>query len=146
MCILLTIIPRLNMIDETFIKEIDSAHKAANNAQQDKNFDLYMTFFTDDLQYKQLNGKTIGKKQLANDVKSYFNRVKSLSGSYHRNEINAAAGKITERLIQHSQVSIRVFIFFSKKWTIERDGIYEWIRVNGKWKICRVEVLGEKIT
>ena len=132
------------MIDETLIKEIDNAHKAANNAQRNKNFDLYMNVFTDDLLYKQLNGKTIGKEHLANNVKSYFNRVKSLSGGYHRKEINAAGGKITERLIQYSQVSIRVFIFFSKKWTVEREGIYEWIRVNGKWKICSVEVLAEK--
>lgn len=133
------------MIDETLIKEIDNAHTAANDAQRNKNFDLYMTVFTDDLQFKQLNGKTIGKKQLANDVKSYFERVKSLSGSYQRKEINTAEGKVTERLIQHSEVSIQVFIFFSKKWTVEREGIYQWVKVNSEWKICDVKILAEKI-
>ncbi|WP_184548015.1 hypothetical protein [Mucilaginibacter sp. FT3.2] len=133
------------MIDETLIQEIDNMHKVANDAQQHKNFNSYMNVFTDNLQYKQLSGKTIEKKQLANDVKRYFERVKSISGSYQRKEINSNAGKVTEKLIQHSQVSIRVFVFFSKNWTVEREAIYDWVKENSEWKIYRVEVLAEKI-
>jgi len=133
------------MIDETLIKEIDKAHFASNEAQLDKDFDLYMSIFSAELQYKQLNGKTIEKKQLANNVKSYFDRVKSLSSSYQRTEIDFTDGKITETLIQYSEVSLRIFIFFSKKWTVEREGIYEWIKEKDQWRIGRVEVLEEKI-
>ncbi|PWK78521.1 hypothetical protein LX99_02365 [Mucilaginibacter oryzae] len=132
-------------MDNTLLEAIDNAHIAANEAQQNKDFDFYMDFFTDDLQYKQLNGKTIGKKQLAANVKHYFNRVKSLSSSYQRTEINFSANEVTERLIQHSEVSIRVFVFFSKKWTVEREGIYKWKLIDGAWKIFKVEVLREKI-
>lgn len=132
-------------MDNTLLEAIDNAHIAANEAQQNKDFDFYMDFFTDDLQYKQLNGKTIGKKQLAANVKHYFNRVKSLSSRYQRTEINFSANEVTERLIQHSEVSIRVFVFFSKKWTVEREGIYKWKLIDSAWKIFKVEVLREKI-
>ena len=104
-----------------------------------------MDTFADDLQYKQTNGKTIGKKQLATDVKRYFTKVKSLSGNYQRTEISFQEGKITERLTQHSEISIRVFIFFTKKWNVERKGIYKWKIINGDWKIFNVEVLNERI-
>jgi len=133
------------MVDETLLKAIDNAHAIANKAQQDKNFDKYMDTFADDLQYKQTNGKTIGKKQLATDVKRYFTKVKSLSGNYQRTEISFQEGKITERLTQHSEISIRVFIFFTKKWNVERKGIYKWKIINGDWKIFNVEVLNERI-
>jgi hypothetical protein len=141
---LVAAITLLKMITETLLQEIDNAHQLAHDAQLHKNFNAYMKLFTDDLQYKQLGGKTIGKKQLANDVKRYFDRVKSISGSYQRQEINSSAGKVTEKLIQHSQVTIRIFIFFSKNWAVEREGIYEWVKENSEWKICRVEVLAEK--
>ncbi|WPV00565.1 hypothetical protein SNE26_02140 [Mucilaginibacter sp. cycad4] len=133
------------MIDDTLLKTIDDAHIIAKKAQQNKELDLYIDIFADDLQYKQLNGKTIGKKQLAADVKRYFNRVKSFSSNYRRTEFSFSEGKVTERLTQYSEVSIRVFIFFTKKWTVEREGIYEWKMIKDSWKIFNVEVLNERI-
>lgn len=133
------------MVEETLLKAIDNAHAIANQAQQDKNFDKYMGTFANDLLYKQINGKTIGKKQLEADVKRYFTRVKSFSSNYQRTEISFQEEEITERLTQHSEVSIRVFIFFTKKWTVERKGIYKWKMINGDWKIFNVEVLNERI-
>jgi hypothetical protein len=53
--------------------------------------------------------------------------------------------RFTEHLIQKATASINIFIFFTKKWTIEREGIYEWNKIEGIWKIERVEILNEKV-
>jgi len=133
------------MIDAELTKEIDNAHIAANEALKNKKLDAYIHFFDDGLQYEQLNGKTTGKVKLADDIKLYFNRIKSFSGSFHRKEINISEGRVIEILTQHAKTTIKVFIFFSKNWTVEREGIYEWIKVNGNWKICKVKILAEKV-
>jgi len=134
------------MVNEDLINEIDSVHKSANDALRLKQFDRYMECFSDDLQYKQLNGKTIGKKQLVNDTRHYFGRIQNYSGSYKREDYSIEKNSITERLIQYTKVSIRVFIFFSKNWTVEREGIYQWVKVNDSWKISRVDILKEKLS
>lgn len=133
------------MIDAELAKEIDNAHIAANEALKNKKLDAYIHFFDDGLQYEQLNGKTIGKVKLADDIKKYFNRVKKVSSSFQKKEFNISEGRVIERLVQNTKVSIKVFIFFSKSWTFEREGIYEWIKVNGNWKICKVKILAEKV-
>jgi hypothetical protein len=133
------------MTDAELSKEIDNTHIAANEALKNKKLDAYIHFFDDGLQYEQLNGKIIGKAKLADDIKIYFNRIKSYSGSYHRKEINISEDRVTEILTQHSKVVLKIFIFFSKNWTVEREGIYEWIKVNGNWKICKVKILAEKV-
>ena len=133
------------MTDAELSKEIDSAHIAANEALKNKKFDAYIQFFDDSLQYEQPNGKIIGKAKLSDDIKLYFNRIKSYSGSFHRKEININGDKVIEILTQHAKITIKIFIFFSKNWTVEREGIYEWIKVNGNWKICKVKVLAEKV-
>jgi 3-phenylpropionate/cinnamic acid dioxygenase small subunit len=133
------------MIDAELTQEIDKAHTAANEALKNKKLDTYIQFFDDGLQYEQLNGKIIGKAKLTDDIKLYFNRIKSYSGSFHRKEINTTGDRVIEVLTQHAKITIKVFIFFSKNWTVEREGIYEWIKVNGNWKICKVKILAEKV-
>jgi hypothetical protein len=134
------------MKDSELLKEIEDVHIASYEAMKNNKLETYIEFFTDDLQYKQLNGKIIGKAQLAKDIQIYFNRIRSFSGRYERKEITIDKDRIVEKLIQHSKVSLRIFIFFSKNWTIEREGIYEWLKVNGSWKIYKVEILKEKVS
>jgi hypothetical protein len=133
------------MLNNEMINEIDIIHKEANNALKNKQLDLYVGCFGDDLQYKQLNGKTIGKKKLITDIRKYFNRIRNFSGDYERKEFTVENDKIIEKVVQHSKVAIKVFIFFSKNWTIEREGIYEWKKIRNVWKIVKVEILKERI-
>jgi hypothetical protein len=133
------------MGNEELQREIDNAHKSANEALKNKNFELYAEHFSDNLKYTQLNGRTIDKKQLMNDTAVYFNRILSSSSDYQRISFEIGNETITERLIQKAQVAIKVFIFFSKKWTIEREGIYEWRKSDDKWEIINVKIISEKV-
>jgi hypothetical protein len=133
------------MVDNEIIKEIDNLHKSANEALRLKQFDRYMDFFSDSLQYKQLNRKTIGKKQLVKDVSNYFDRIQKFSSQYERKNCTIGNQKVIETLIQQTSASLRVFVFFSKNWIIEREGIYEWEKINNTWKIVKVEILKETV-
>lgn len=133
-------------MEQKLIIEIDKAHKEANQALKNKDFTTYARAFSNNLRYKQLNGAIIGKEQLTKSIKTYFSRIQEFSSDYERKEfkvINEA--QVVEKLIQHSKVSIRIFIFFSKKWNIEREGIYEWEKTNNLWKIVRVTIINESV-
>jgi hypothetical protein len=133
-------------MDEKLIEEIDGFHKAANDALKEKRFSDYMDFFADDLQYKQLNGKVINKQQLTSDTRRYFDRIREFSGEFERMEITIDNNRIVERLIQHAKVSIRIFIFFSKRWIVEREGVYTLEKNKDKWKIIKVDIINEKVS
>lgn len=130
----------------SIIKEIENAHSMSNFALRNKDFTSFIGYFSDNLKYKQLNSKTIDKNQLSKDTLQYFNRIQSCTTNYDRLNFPLDNDLFTETLVQKATVSIRVFIFFSKRWTAERNGIYKWRKENGKWKIVDVEITSEKIT
>lgn len=133
------------MENEVLIEEINSAHISANQDLRDKNFESYAGHFSNDLEYKQLNGRVINKKKLISDISFYFDRVVSSTSEYERLSFQVANDQISERLVQKSKIALRVFIFFSRKWTIEREAMYNWKKNNDKWEISRVEVINEKV-
>ncbi|WP_438424732.1 hypothetical protein [Aquimarina macrocephali] len=133
------------MNTNTTLKEIDNIHSLAIESANQKNLSGYMSVFADELLYKQLDGKIIGKKQLTKDTKKYFSRISSTKSSYKRIDSKLEAYKFSETLIQEAEVTIRIFIFFRKKWKVSRKGIYNWSIINGKWKITEVDVLEEQI-
>jgi hypothetical protein len=134
------------MESNPIIAEIDLAHTAANFALKNKDFNSYINYFSNDLQYKQLNGKTIDKKQLSKDTQQYFSRIKNYTGKYQRLNFTFDNGIFTETLIQQATVAIRIFIFFTKHWTVERKGIYKWRKENSTWQITDVIIMNEKIS
>jgi hypothetical protein len=133
------------MEKEKIIKEIDEMHKFSSETLGQKRFDTYINIFSDNLTYKQLNGRIIDKKQLARDTALYFSRLKNSNSQYERTDFSIHGNRFTESLIQKATTSIKVFFFFTKKWTVERVGIYVWIKTDDNWKIEKVEILNEKI-
>ncbi len=133
------------MNSEKILEEIDKMHHMANESLRQKKFDSYINFFSDNLKYKQLNGMIRDKTQLAKDTAVYFSRLKTTSSQYERKSYSIDENKFTENLIQKATASIRVFIFFTKTWTVEREGIYQWSKREGIWKIEEVEILSEKV-
>ncbi len=133
------------MDNQKILKEIDEMHQFSNEALGQRRFDAYINIFSDNLTYKQINGKTIDKKELAKNTASYFSRLKSSKSRYERMNYSIDGNRITENLIQKAIASIRIFIFFTKTWTVEREGIYEWVKNDENWKIEKVEILNEKI-
>lgn len=129
----------------TVIEDIDQSHLKANQALQNKEFASYMNIFSDDLIYKQMSGKSINKGQLSNDTHKYFARIISYSNNYERIHFSMENDFFIEKLVQKATVTIRVFLFFSKKFKVEREGIYKWKKVDNVWKIAEVEIVNEKI-
>ena len=133
------------MDKEKILKEIDEMHQFSNEALAQKRFNDYINIFSDDLIYKQFNGKIIDKKQLAKDTALYFSRIKAAVSQYERKDYSIEGNRFTENLIQKASATISVFFFFTKKWTVERNGIYEWIKNEANWEIEKVEILSEKV-
>ena len=67
-------------------REIDTIHLSANNALRNKNFEWYAQHFSNDLKYKQLDGRTIDKKKLISDIAVYFDRILKFSFIQNTNE------------------------------------------------------------
>jgi len=130
---------------EKLLEEIDNMHQLANELLGQKRFDSYINLFSDSLRYKQINGKSIDKKELAKNTALYFSRLKSTISQYERKSYSIDENRFTENLIQKATASIRVFIFFTKKWTVEREGIYQWSKREGTWEIENIEILSEKV-
>jgi hypothetical protein len=82
---------------------------------------------------------------LAKDQAFYFSRLKKAKSQYKRTGFSVEGNRFTENIIQKANISIQVFFIFTKKWTVERVGHYEWIKNGEHWKIEKVEILQEKI-
>ena len=108
------------------VKEIDKMHLSANTALKNKDIKGYLEIFSDDLRYTQANGKTIDKRTLAHDIDKYFTRIIQHNSRYERKKFLIENNVVIETLIQHASVRIKVFLFFSKSFSIEREGIYKW--------------------
>jgi hypothetical protein len=128
------------------IDAVDHLHKTSLLALKSKNLEEYISVFDDSLSYRQFDNKIIDKNTLKNDQKSYFSRISSVENSYERLDFKYDNDIFSETLIQISAVSIRVFLFFKKKWTVKRKGIYKWSLKNNEWKIVEVHILYENIT
>lgn len=133
------------MDNEKILNEIDEMHQLSNEALVQKRFDDYINIFSDNLIYKQLNAKIIDKKQLTKDISSYFSRLKIATSHYERKDFSIEGNRFTETLIQNATASIKIFFFFKKNWTVEREGKYQWIKNGDNWKIEKVEVLNERV-
>ena len=133
--------------DGQLLSELDAAHLAAIEAFTNKSIDAYRACFTPELQYTQANGHTIGLDDLMADVKAQFDRVYSLSTSYTRRAVRRqSADRVTETLKQSAWIKMRVFIVFTKRWTVERTGDYTWQKIGNQWKLDQVVVKSESVT
>jgi hypothetical protein len=129
------------------LSELDAAHSAAIDAFSNKDIGRYRVCFTPGLKYTQAHGQTIGLDQLMSDVKAQFDRVHSLGTSYDRIAVNVhSKDRVTETLKQSAWVKIRVFVFFTKHWSLVRKGDYTWQRIGSQWKLDQVVVHSESVT
>ena len=129
------------------LSELDAAHSAAIDAYTKKDIDTYRCCFTPQLQYTQADGKTIGLDRLMSDVKAQFDRVHSLGTSYDRKAVKRhSADHVTETLQQSTWIKMRVFVFFTRHWSIVRSGDYTWLKVGDRWKLDQVVVHSESVT
>ncbi len=133
--------------DEQLTADLDAAHAAAIDAFSEKDVSAYRDCFTPDVEYTQADGRVIGRDQLMRDVQAQFNRVHSLGTSYSRQSLTKHSDdRVTETLTQSAWIKLRVFVFFTIHWSVERSGDYSWRKVDGLWKLERVIVRSENVS
>jgi ketosteroid isomerase-like protein len=125
--------------------ELDAEHRRAKANYQAKDLDAYMSVFAPDLRYKQPDGRTIGREELARDVESQMSAVVSTHSSYVRETLVVHGDRATEVLFQKAFVTSRRLVLFRRSWRVERRGRYEWVRLPEGWRIQEVEVLVENV-
>lgn len=126
--------------------ELDAAHDRAHAAYAARDADAYMTTFHPTLTYTQRDGRTVGREQLARDVRSQLARVDSATTEFRREALELPSpGTATETLEQRATFAVRVLGFVRREWSLERRGRYEWVRTADRWQIRRVTVLSETV-
>ncbi len=132
-------------LEQQTIRELDAAHAEAKLAYRARNAAAYMGFFSPELEYTQVNGKTIGREQLARDVQSQFARVRAMDTSYERQSLIVDKATAVEYLVQDAWAETVAFFVLRRRWHVVRRGRYEWTRTRGGWKIRKVHVLEEVV-
>jgi len=137
------------MVDATAVAaELDAAHERARRAYAARDLSACMDTFHPDLEYRQADGRVIGREQLGRDVADQLGRVHAASGEFHRGsiEVNADGLGATEEGEQHATFEVRAFGVLRRVWSVRRHGRYEWAYGAAGWQIRRVEVLREDVT
>lgn len=130
----------------TVAAELDAAHDRARAAYARRDAEAYMAMCHPALAYTQRDGRTIGREQLARDVRAQLARVDTATTEFRREALEVQdAGTATETLEQRATFAVRAFGFIRREWTVSRRGRYEWVRTAATWQLRRVEVLREEI-
>ena len=102
---------------------VDDLHTKANQDIKNKSLGEYMSVFSEDLRYTQVNGKTINKKKLTEDQRKFWSRIIELNSKVERLDCHYDGDLFTETLTQIATVSIRVFIFFRKNVVLQHQAL-----------------------
>jgi hypothetical protein len=105
-----------------------------------------MDVFSADLTYRRADGKTIGRDELAENVRSQLSMLDSADTSFIREKLEVVGPEATEFLRQVATVTTRHFVVIRRTWNIERVGKYVWQNTDQGWRIQEVEVLKETVT
>lgn len=134
------------MTTKDFLEIIEKLHKKAQIAMKQRDISGYMSIFSNDLEYIQKNGDVIDREQLLRDQKKYFSRLVDVKSEYKMLSFERKEDLLEETIEQNTELAIRVFIFFKKKWKVKRRGIYSWTLLSGdEPKIRKVKILEENV-
>lgn len=127
--------------------ELDAAHERARRAYAARDFAAYLGTFHMDLEYRQADGRTIGREQLARDVRAQLERVHAAASEFRRErlEVRADGATAVEEGEQRARFEVRALGVVRREWVVRRRGRYEWVRSAVGWQIRRVEVLEEEV-
>jgi hypothetical protein len=128
--------------------ELDAVHQRARKAYLERDLATYLGTFHPDLEYRQLDGRSIGREQLGRDLRKQLDRVHAAATEFRRDrlEISAEGLSAIEEGEQHARFEVRAFAVVHRAWNLRRRGRYEWVRSTAGWQIRRVQVLLEETT
>ena len=135
------------MLDTTTVgAELDALHLRASASYRAKDLHAFMDVFAPNLRFKQPDGRTIDREQLARDVGPQLASLEAADTSYVRESLEVDGNRATEFLTQTASLTLRRFCFFKHKWHITRRGRYVWVRQPNGWRVEEVEVLSERVS
>jgi|ERR1041385_6225569 hypothetical protein len=128
--------------------ELDAAHERARRAYATRDLAAYIEIFHPDLEYRQPDGRTIGRDRLARDVRDQLDRVHFAASEFRRESLALGADGVsaTEEGEQRATFEVRAFGVVRRIWSVRRRGRYEWVCGAAGWQIRRVDVLREEVT
>ncbi|HUQ18227.1 MAG TPA: hypothetical protein VM099_01330, partial [Gemmatimonadaceae bacterium] len=129
-----------------YVAELDAAHERAKRAYAARDSAEYLEIFHPDLEYTQLDGRTISRDQLRQNVSTQLAHVDTAASEYHRDElIVGSPSEVTEVVDQTATFSVRAFGLIRREWRVDRRGRYQWCRTSAGWQIRRVQIISEKV-
>jgi len=131
---------------QSVVEALDAIHRSAQAAYIRRDSRAYMDVFSADLTYRRADGKTIGRDELAENVRSQLSMLDSADTSFIREKLEVVGPEATEFLRQVATVKTRHFVVIRRTWNIERVGKYVWQNTDQGWRIQEVEVLKETVT
>jgi len=139
--------PKADLNAKSVAAELDAAHERARMAYANRDATAYIETLHPDLEYTRADGRTIGREELAHDIRVQLARMRSARTEFRREalEIASATGRATETLEQRATFQVRAFGIICREWTVLRRGRYEWLRTGNGWKLRRVHVLAEEV-
>ena len=102
--------------------------------------------FSPELAYCRADGQVIGRDQLMRDVESQFRRLSWLHSTFVRESIEAADDRACEILTQTGSAGTTAFFLVHRIWELTRSGRYYWTKLEGRWRIYRVELIEENVS
>ncbi|WP_316738030.1 hypothetical protein [Pedobacter aquatilis] len=132
------------METDLIISEIDAIHKRIDQALEQKDSNIYLFNFDEEIAYKKADGTILTKADLTEEIKRYFKNLKSLSTSHYRIKSSFDDDTFTEKIARKSVVQQSNLLFFSKRKTTQTEEIYQWKKFGNEWKAVSVEITLEE--
>jgi ABC-type transporter MlaC component len=126
------------------LSEINQLYQKAIQSLQQKDLEIYSSYFNNDLKYVLADGQVFDKKSFINYLENQFKSTKILSLEYYSIKASQEGDILTEKIAKKIVSKVNAFILFSKKQTIQTEEIFKWRNDNGKWKIFEVEITLEE--
>lgn len=121
-------------------------HETSRRLYLAKDLQGYIDLFAPDVAYKQANGTTITRDQLARNVADQFHKLGTAEWTSEVESEDRKPDEVVETVRQTGVFVATAFGFLHRVWRLERRGRYTWRVQDGLWKIAAVEVLEEKLT
>lgn len=137
---------RSQVVTSDILNELDQRHRVSWDAFDAQDFDAYMDFFSPELIWTGIDGRTIDFATLRQQVRVQFERgIKRTASSYARETVSVDGQQIIETLTQTSDVTLNAFGVVRRDITLQRQGSYRWSQLSGKWRVAEAKISSETV-
>jgi len=125
---------------------LDARRARARLALIEKDLIGYMALFSPELTYRQLDGRTIDRTRLAQDVQRQIETLENAESVPHRESLELTDIGAVEIVAQEATATASAFGgLLKREFRVLRKGRYIWKRIADEWCIAMVEILEEQV-